>query len=278
MADSDNAAFISGDPGSRIHRKGTSWQVRMRKEMAEIKPGQLALERAETQRDLLQDIFCCFWMLGLSPREEPTRLRSACVLGETEVCFSPPPGLQRESGGTAGLQPQPSHGEDAAGSGMKLSGCFAINLLLLPAWPATRFPWWRWGSGGATPTHSSKGDATREGGFAAVSRLEKSRAPGQTDGLCSPPGSSGPSPNDFPATSRVTVVVRNEVLPLSGWKTSHIERRSCGKFGFLLLLLLPSPLQPPPPRFPPTRPTSCAVGKETAPGKHAGLNFHLGTV
>lgn len=61
----------------------------MRKEMAEIKPGQLALEGAETQRDLLQDIFCCFWMLGLSLREEPTLLRSTCTQGETEVCFFP---------------------------------------------------------------------------------------------------------------------------------------------------------------------------------------------
>lgn len=63
-------------------------------------------------------------------------------------------------------------------------------------------------SGGVTPKRSSKGDGTQGRRIRShrltVGRLERSHVFGQTDGLCSPPGSPGPSPNDFPATSRVT--------------------------------------------------------------------------
>lgn len=87
MAASGSAASVLGDASSQIHREGTAWQPRMREEMAEIKPGQLALEGAEAQRDLLQDIFCCLWM---SLWEEPTLIRSTCMQDETEVFFYPP--------------------------------------------------------------------------------------------------------------------------------------------------------------------------------------------
>lgn len=282
MADSDNAAFISGDPGSRIHRKGAAWQLRMRQEMAEIKPGQLASQRAETQRDLLQDIFCCFWMLGLSPREEPTQLRSTCTLGETEVCVFPP-GLQRGSGHTAGLQPQLTRG----GCGRLRNETFRVlfhqpvavthlagrPLSMVAMGHPDAFVTRRWNPARRIRSHQL-----------AVGRLEKSHVSGQTAGLCSPPGSAGPSPNDFPAASRVTEAPLPPTLRcatkcyrLVGGQPHTSRGDLVGSLDFFFSLS-PLPSSHPLPASHPPAQLPCAVGKETAPGKHTGLNFHLGTV
>lgn len=89
MDDSDIPMFVSGDPGSCIHCRGITWQLGMRKEMAERQPGQLALGRAATQKDL-------FRMLGLSLQEEPPLLGSTCMQSKTKGCF-PSPALCRGS-------------------------------------------------------------------------------------------------------------------------------------------------------------------------------------
>ena len=87
----------------------------------------------------------------------------------------------------------------------------------------------RLGSGGATPMRSSKGAGTQgrriRSRRLAAGRLEKSRVSGQTDGLCSAPGSGRtvsewlPSREPCHQSTSATVAVSDEVLPLSGWTT-----------------------------------------------------------
>lgn len=168
-----------------------------------------------------------------------------------------------------------SRGEDAAGSGMKLSGCFPINLLLSPTWLATSFPWWPWDAwvvAGPPQCIHQKEVAPREGGSAAVGspwagwRRATSLAR-QTDPSTSRV-TKAPKPPSWCAARcyRVDSTHREELL-WEVWISS-----SCPSL--LSHPATPSPL--PTASLPP--PASCAVGKQTAPGKHAGLNFHLGTV
>lgn len=116
------------------------------------------------------------------------------------------------------------------------------------------------GGGGATPEHSWEGDGTQGRKIPsrplAMGRLEKSHISGQTDGLCSPPDSTGPSPDGFPATSPVTVAPPSpcgtRCYCLVG-RQPHASRDLVGSLDFFFFIS-PLPFPPAAPSPLPTRP------------------------